>query len=385
MSLRRSLMIGLAMVIGWIIAARQQHAANSKWNGPGGSGIDGKACPPKTGRGLLFHSNNNNRQQEKNKNVGGTIYSNEFDPRNIISKPPLFPHCELMKWVQQQQFHHRQPQCFDGEEYVTHIYPKQQLLSFKHNKSSINNDAVVKIMHIASPTNCLPKSAIQLLQAFTNHYYASSSSKIAIYIHSQQARDAFLLQQRQRLVGNVFPELNEGILCGMAKIKFVVRKILDRIIISDSSSPTTVTGETEQQQQKKQQQRKDAIANEIAELSKRDIWRYLILWEYGGTLFDLEVLQSLFNTPSSSDATAKSTTTDAVVNSKLIKDAIQCFDSSSNNGGDAFVTIIENEGGKSNVALTGILGASQPNHPLWYFCVKWALRSMREDNYMVSG
>ena len=190
--------------------------------------------------------------------------------------------------------------------------------------------------------------------------------------------------------------MKEGLLCGLAKMKFVVKKVLDDILLK-SSARAEEEASRNQKEQQQQQQLKDSIANEIATLTKRDIWRYLILWEFGGTVIDLEVLQSLIATTNSAAA--------ADDNSPLINVARQWFasqwfgstdsndsnnsnNSNNNNNnnnsddGDAIITILEN--GRERVPLTGIMSAS-PNHPLLYFCAKWALRSMIQDNYLVWG
>ena len=360
-------------------------------------GIDGKICPPNSflDAALLFsHTSHEQQQQQQQQQVAknGIAYSSEYDPRNKLSKPSSFPHCELKKWVQ--QLHHdnhhqkdRSRQCPEGEEYVTTIYPKQQPRQRKNNKN-------VKIIHIATPTNCIPDTTISSLQSLTQYYSNKSNPQIiiAIYIHSQEAIDAFLYQR----VWNVFPEVKEGLLCGLAKMKFVVKKVLDDILLKSSARAEEEASRNQKEQQ--QQQLKDSIANEIATLTKRDIWRYLILWEFGGTVIDLEVLQSLIATTNSAAA--------ADDNSPLINVARQWFasqwfgstasndsnnsnNSNNNNNnnnnsddGDAIITILEN--GRERVPLTGIMSAS-PNHPLLYFCAKWALRSMIQDNYLVWG
>jgi len=386
-------------------------------------GIDGKICPPDgfLDGALLSQSSSAAISQEKKKKVtennNGVTYSSNYDPRNTKSKPSSFPHCELKKWV---QLHHNPTQqlyqgnnnansnkggsrkCPNGEEYVTHIYPKQfssqqqrkNTTSSSSSKSNDthNNNHNVKIIHIATPTNCIPTSTIKSLQSFTEHYYNNPNPQIiiSIYIHSQEAIDAFLYQR----VWNVFPEVKEGLLCGMAKVRFVVKKmkVLDELLLKG----ITNNNEKEEQLRKK----KDNIANEIATLAKRDIWRYLILWEFGGTVIDWEVLQSLIATTTTSDTTSNATYDDAATTttttSPLINVARQWFASEwfgsmSNNAGrsnqddgDAIITMMETNDGKQRVPLTGVM-TSSPNHPLLYFCAKWALRSMIDDNYLVWG
>jgi hypothetical protein len=351
-------------------------------------GIDGKICPPDgfLDRGLFTYASQNKKNGQQQKQENGIIYSSDFDPRNKLSKPSSFPHCELKKWVQiadntdanDTRNNKGSRQCPEGEEYVTYIYPTQQSQQRK-NTISFHNKNDVKIIHLATPTNCIPTSTISSLQSLTQHYSNNSNPQIiiAIYIHSQEAMDAFLYQR----VWNVFPEVKEGLLCGMAKVRFVVKNVLDGILKSAGGTlAVEVSSNKNEQQQQQQQQLKDRIANEIATLTKRDIWRYLILWEFGGTVIDLEVLQSLITSDTAAD------TTSPLINVARQWFASQLFGSNNNNNNnndcDAIITIIENEG--KRVPLTGIISAT-PNHPLLYFCAKWALRSMIWDNFLAWG
>ncbi|KAL7445989.1 hypothetical protein ACHAXM_010361 [Skeletonema potamos] len=196
------------------------------------TGIDGKICPPDgfLDRGLLTTYTNQNEKNGQQQQTNGIIYSNDFDPRNKIPKPSSFPHCELKKWVQiasntdtnDTPNNKGSRQCPEGEEYVTYIYPTQQQHQQERKNTNVNNnnnnDDEVKIIHLATPTNCIPTSTIASLQSFTQHYSNNSNPQIiiAIYIHSQEAMDAFLYQR----AWNVFPEVKEGLLCGMAKRAF---------------------------------------------------------------------------------------------------------------------------------------------------------------------
>lgn len=366
-------------------------------------GIDGKICPPDgfLDRALLAQSSTAGQGS-------GVTYSSDYDPRNTKSKPSSFPHCELKKWVQLHEHNTQQKlnqdnnvdsnkggsrECPKGQEYVTHIYPKQftsPQQQRKNTTSSKSNHQNVKIIHIATPTNCLPTSTISSLQSFTEHYYNNPNPQIiiSIYIHSQEAIDAFLYQR----VWNVFPEVKEGLLCGMAKVRFVVRKVLDELLLKGDTTESSLN-----EKQQRQQLTKDNVANEIATLVKRDIWRYLILWEFGGTVIDWEVLQPLIDPYKSVSSTTDGvTTTDT---SPLIKVARQWFASEwfgksfgnyaggssiNQEDGDAIITIMDINDGKQRVPLTGVM-TSSPNHPLMYFSAKWALRSTIDDNYLVWG
>lgn len=363
------------------------------------TGIDGKICPPDgfLDRGLLTTYTNQNEKNGQQQQTNGIIYSNDFDPRNKISKPSSFPHCELKKWVQiasntdtnDTPNNKGSRQCPEGEEYVTYIYPTQQQHQQERKNTNVNNnnnnDDEVKIIHLATPTNCIPTSTIASLQSFTQHYSNNSNPQIiiAIYIHSQEAMDAFLYQR----AWNVFPEVKEGLLCGMAKVRFVVKKVLDGILLKSTIVAADASTNEREEQQHQHEQRKDRIANDIATLTKRDIWRYLILWEFGGTVIDLEVLQSLI-TSTSTTTTAAADTTSPLINVSRQWFASRLFGNDNtdsninNNDGDAIITMIESEGRR--IPVTGIISAT-PNHPLLYFSAKWALRSMIWDNYLAWG
>jgi len=361
-------------------------------------GIDGKICPPDgfLDRGLLTTYTNQNEKNGQQQQTNGIIYSNDFDPRNKIPKPSSFPHCELKKWVQiasntdtnDTRNNKGSRQCPEGEEYVTYIYPTQQQQQQERKNTNVNNDNnnddEVKIIHLATPTNCIPTSTIASLQSFTQHYSNNSNPQIiiAIYIHSQEAMDAFLYQR----AWNVFPEVKEGLLCGMAKVRFVVKKVLDGILLKSTIVAADASTNEREEQQHQHEQRKDRIANDIATLTKRDIWRYLILWEFGGTVIDLEVLQSLIT--STTTTTAAADTTSPLINVSRQWFASRLFDNDNtesninHNDGDAIITMIESEGRR--IPVTGIISAT-PNHPLLYFSAKWALRSMIWDNYLAWG
>jgi hypothetical protein len=350
--------------------------------------IDGKICPPDgfldDGLSQLHHHDEVIRSEEKN---SGIHFSSEYDPRNKVLRPSLFPHCELKKWVEQQYHYHqnnqkeqeKQHECSNGEEYITHIYPNN--LQQHQQSSSSSNTNNVKILHIAANNNCLPKGTIQSLQSFTNHYYTKNKTiRIAIYIHTTNSIDAILHQH----IWTVFPEVTEGLLCGVGKVQFVVDKVLDVLLVKPSAAAAAAAtaafftaATTDDDQQKKKKRKKEVIANEISYLIKRDIWRYLILWEFGGTVIDLDVLQSIIESSEDNN------------NGNLIKVAQDWFfgggSGSSNDDGDAFVTMMNDEGGHNRAAVTSVMGASRPHHPLLYFAAKKALRAMISDNYLAWG
>ena len=54
------------------------------------------------------------------KQAGDSLYSTEHDPRNKVSRPPLFPHCALNRWVQSGG---EEIDCPADHEYLTIIHP----------------------------------------------------------------------------------------------------------------------------------------------------------------------------------------------------------------------------------------------------------------------
>jgi hypothetical protein len=371
--------------------------------------IDGKICPPDgfldDGLSQLHHYHDDHHQLIRNEEKSNGIhFSSEYDPRNKVLRPSLFPHCELKKWVELQQYHNhqnnqkeqqeKQHECANGEEYITHIYPNNLQHQHQQQSSSSSNTNNVKILHIAANNNCLPKRTIQSLQSLTNHYYTTSTTNasnnannnnsqsktiIAIYIHSSKSIDTILHQH----IWTTFPEVTEGLLCGIHKVQFVLDKVLDVLLVkpaaaaADNNVETAATNDdaaTTNQEEELKKKKKEVIANEISYLIKRDIWRYLLLWEFGGTVIDLDVLQSIIDRD------------DDDTNGNLMKVAQDWFfgsDSGDDDDGDAFVTMMNGEVGR--MAVTSVMGASRPHHPLLYFAAKKALRSMISDNYLAWG
>ena len=133
--------------------------------------------------------------------------------------------------------------------------------------------------------------------------------------------------------------------------------------------------EEQKKKEKEKKKKKEVISNEISYLIKRDVWRYLILWEFGGTVIDIDVLNSIIESDSSN----------------LIKAAQDWFFGGGDNDGDAFVTMMDGtvlDGTvmqQNRIAVTSVMGASRPHHPLLYFSAKWALRTLTDDNYLVWG
>ena len=157
-------------------------------------GIDGKICPPDdswidSAFDPKLSMNSNDR-----------LYSSENDPRLKLTRPSLFPHCSLNRWVHWEES--LQGSCPSGQEYVTVIHPPRRVKqSADSNIKSQDGKKIPQIIHISSPTNCLPTSTVQTLQRLLNQY------EYTIYIHSSMAMDNFIFQREW----DIFPEMKEGL------------------------------------------------------------------------------------------------------------------------------------------------------------------------------
>lgn len=191
-----------------------------------------------------------------------SMYSPEYDPRSKETKPTLFPHCALKRWVQMKPSM-KHSTCPSGQSYVTAIYPPTTTSSSK--QSNEENNKIPKIIHISSPTNCIPTSTIQTLSSL------SQSTHYTIYIHSHVAMDNFLFHREYKS----FPQIKEGILCGMKKLEGVSVRALTELKVGNSTEQRT------------------HVATEIGLGVKRDFWRLMILWEYGGAALDIDTLHDI--------------------------------------------------------------------------------------------
>lgn len=290
-------------------------------------GMDGMMCPPDQWIDETF-----SRSQPDNQ-----LYSSEYDPRNQVSKPSLFPHCALSRWVQLENEH----DCPAGQEYVTIIYPPKIARKSEQGK-------IPKIIHLSSPTNCLPSTTIQTLRHLTHQHI---SQAYTIYVHSSPTMDNFLFQREW----NIFPQVKEGVLCGMGKLNAATQGAIKELKVGNS---------TEQRQE---------IADRVALGLKRDIWRFMVLWEYGGITLDIDTLHAILLEGGAATPSSTNTTDHGGYNT--LKKLIHQWNTEKS---DALLYFINNVDKQrlpyvERIPLTDIMGAA-PYHPFIYYSAKDALR-----------
>ena len=376
-------------------------------------------CPPDKWIDPAFVVRDDGSSSVKSDDVNeeDSLYSERFDPRNKVAMQTYFPHCALQRWVEPGDTMVRGKigfkLCPDGEEYVSVIRaPTSQSYRHRHrhtnkiilNKSGGSNsntdevhqddeepdNRIPKILHISSPTNCLPTSTVQTLSRFVesapvprsqdqnppqiHHHtiqHGKESSHLAIYIHSHQAMHNYLVTKEFI----AFPEVKEGILCGMGKMEAASRKAVMELLGGEGGEDTVedAAGRTRQQQ----------IVDDIAFGVLRDIWRYLILWEYGGITMDFSTLHAILEGDDKYNHNENSVNLTTTANAesgdarllKLMKqwwdevksDALLYFISNYFDNGDSIPTPRE------RTPLSNILGAA-PRHPFMYSAAKSALR-----------
>jgi len=305
-------------------------------------GIDGKICPPDDR--WVDSAFDQKYYMKKNQK----LYLPDNDQRNKQSRPSLFPHCALNRWINIESDNYN---CPAGQEYVTIIHPPK----VKHQSSNDPKDnRIPKILHISSPTNCLPTTTIQILHQLIHEHISQSYT---IYIHSSDAIDNFLYQREWY----IYPEMKEGILCGMGKLHAATIAAINELNVGNST------------------QKRIQIAHDISLGVKRDIWRYMVLWEYGGITMDITTLHTIIDgggkTEPSYDLAipANNTTSDGGYNA-LRKLTHQWSSESS----DAILYFINNVDKQrlpymERIPFTDMM-ASVPFHPLIYYSAKAALR-----------
>jgi hypothetical protein len=124
------------------------------------------------------------------------------------------------------------------------------------------------------------------------------------------------------------------------------------------------------------ERRRKEMVEQFAMLSLRDVWRYLVLWEYGGIVIDEDVLNSILANDNTSDADS------SIVGNRLEK----LLSEWSNADNDAILYWIHNAKDnpikdKSRILFTGIMGARQA-HPFVYYAGKSALKMGIWDSYV---
>eukprot|EP00970_Alexandrium_tamarense_P010425 scaffold2107_cov192-Alexandrium_tamarense.AAC.52 len=288
------------------------------------------------------------------------VYSKTHDPRNKKIIPSLFSHCELKRWVQPDPYsseqNQQEQQCQDGYEFVT-IVQSQQYNAFSRSHTKDKSSGIPNIIHIASPTNCLPTPTIRALQRLINNF-----SQYTVYIHSDHSRNNILFKRNW----SVFPQVKQGALCITEQMRVVATVALHMMGVE--------FGEAEGEDGER---RRKEMVEKFAMLSLRDVWRYLVLWEYGGIVIDEDVLNSILANDNTSDADSS-----IVGNNRLEK----LLSEWSNADNDAILYWIHNakdnpSKDKSRIPFTGIMGARQA-HPFVYYAGKSALKMGIWDSYV---
>eukprot|EP00571_Detonula_confervacea_P001347 CAMPEP_0172322562 /NCGR_PEP_ID=MMETSP1058-20130122/46224_1 /TAXON_ID=83371 /ORGANISM="Detonula confervacea, Strain CCMP 353" /LENGTH=550 /DNA_ID=CAMNT_0013038333 /DNA_START=107 /DNA_END=1759 /DNA_ORIENTATION=+ len=298
---------------------------------------DGNICPPDRWIDSTF-------EQGSIKQPNG-LYSAAYDPRNKVIEPTHFPHCASSRWVQLEKEH----DCPSGREYVTIILPPK---SKQSTDNSAGEGKIPKILHLSSPTNCLPTTTIQTLRHLTHQHI---SQAFTIYVHSSATMDNFLYQREW----DIFPEVKEGVMCGMGKLNAVTRAAIKELKVGNNS--------TEQQHQR--------IVDEIGLGVKRDIWRYMILWEYGGITIDIDTLHTIL----AERGTTKTNAANATTDDGGYKTMRKLMHQWSTEKSDALLYFINNADKQrlpyvERIPFTDIMGAA-PHHPLVYYSAKTALKN----------
>ncbi|EED96128.1 predicted protein [Thalassiosira pseudonana CCMP1335] len=181
------------------------------------------------------------------------------------------------------------------------------------------------------------------------------------YIHSDHSRNNILFKRNW----SVFPQVKQGALCITEQMRVVATVALHMMGVE--------FGEAEGEDGER---RRKEMVEKFAMLSLRDVWRYLVLWEYGGIVIDEDVLNSILANDNTSDADSS-----IVGNNRLEK----LLSEWSNADNDAILYWIHNakdnpSKDKSRIPFTGIMGARQA-HPFVYYAGKSALKMGIWDSY----
>ncbi len=265
--------------------------------------------------------------------------------------------------------------CPSGYEFVTVIGPSSVEKPKKSNDKRSEQNALAsipRIIHVASPTNCLPIATSHSLKE------VAASSDYAIYIHSDFAMDRFILARRWE---DVFPEAKDGAFCTAEKVKRYVQFALEQqkeshflhgedVIVHKVNATSPSEGDVSEEER----ETIDCIAEEIAIQSIRDIWKYLLLWEYGGIVIqDLNTLHAILDSHTVNDNRG---TNDKFHRDRLLQlmakegqDAILFWNVDRENDDDPR---------ERRVPVTQIM-AARPHHPLVFFTLKWALKWGTDD------
>lgn len=352
-------------------------------DGDGGVGI----CPPDEWVDGTFAVMRRAAEDTGGEGPSG-LYSPEFDPRKNADTPTLFPHCAISRWVEGDR--NVEAVCGEGEEHVTVIRPAIVTEGVGTKGTSVANEdgvggddqdaevggKIPRIIHLSSPTNCLPTSTVQALRDLitrthdSENHHGQQRQHYTIYVHSHAAMDNFLFQREW----SVFPQVREAVLCGMGKISATVHETIKELKLDKS--------------------RKEAerMANDVALGVKRDVWRLMILWEYGGIVSDVDTVTLILTEASpsslqsgSGDNNNSSSTADLhrshFKGYRTLQTLIRQWNDETSDG---LLYFYNNEDRqrmpfKERVPLTELMGF-EPRHPLVYYAAKLAMKAATWDS-----
>jgi len=371
------------------------------------SNYDYYNCPPDRFIDPTFTDGIDDDGRNSNDDINGaSLYSDKFDPRTKVVRQTYLPHCALQRWVEHREEENQfvrggsgggSNSCPEGEEYATVLRSPSSLIHHQHHHDDSSEEQhesrIPKILHIASPTNCLPLSVVRSLKRIVessplnhhNHHHQHrqqlnmESQQLAIYIHSHQSMHNYLITKEFP----TFPEVKEGVLCGMRKIEAASRLAVIELLGREEEDDADAEDESIL---RRQQNIIDGISFGVL----IDIWQYLILWEYGGIAMDLSTLLAILedgndnnimnsiNAANSTSTKTTTTTTSENGDARLHRLMQQWWTNETSS--DALIYFLSNyfddeqsTTPPERVPLPNILGAT-PHHPFIYTTAKSALR-----------
>jgi len=279
------------------------------------------------------------------------VFSEEHDPRNKNAHTNVHEDCELNRWVKltrskQRKSNEKDP-CSAGSEYSTVIRSSKPR---SMNQTATSYNGIPKIIHLASPTSCLPSQRVKALKQLLDS--GSPFNDYTIYVHSNYAMDRFIMAREW----SVFPEVKEGALCTAEKVKQYVTFALENLGMDHAAAVNSTNTK---------------MAEDAAIQGARDIWKYLILWEYGGIVLDVDTLSHFLPWDEGGES-----------NNQYLDRILQLY-SKDNQDAILFWINVDKTAGrdkkdKSRLPFTQIMGLV-PQHPHMFFVLKWAIKWGSDD------
>ncbi|KAL7546839.1 hypothetical protein ACHAWF_010170 [Thalassiosira exigua] len=282
------------------------------------------------------------------------LRSSEFDPRTKAFRPTPFPHCALRRWVASASSASEGGRsCPEGTVFATEVRPPK-VPDGRRAEGREGGGRIPRVLHVSSPTNCLPVPVVAALESLVAH---SPRAAFAAYVHSPPAMDDFLFRREW----DAFPQVKEALLCGTKKVEGTTARALEDLRLKNRALGDAEVGQR--------------VAEEVAAGVRRDVWRHLILWEYGGVAMDVEVLKALVGGSDSQHASL-ATVSAAAGGREVLRTLMRRWTSESES--DAILSFVNNEGRQrlpynERVPLTELMAAA-PRHPLNFFAAKAAMK-----------